>query len=94
MAMATGGYIEQGNGWATVITNGNYTFGNGGYIQPPQPQGYNILFASLCIQFGLDTKDQRDLFGSYFRSIPPNWTFEQTYEFLIEKAYVVKYGTN
>lgn len=51
-----------------------------------------LMFATICIAVGLDTQELRDKFRTYYIQVSQFWEDEHVYNYLIEKAYEVKYG--
>jgi len=79
------------------------SFSNGGYYLPNTGspftgQGVTVstqhpaLFAMVCLALGLDTVEQRAKFAVFYSRINLGWSPEDAYNFLIEKAYEIKFG--
>lgn len=83
-------------GEGDYIVGDTWTLPGGGVITSNSTWAYTqphpIMFVTICLVLGLDTLELRTKFRAFFNQVQPNWDYETTYNWLIEKAYNVKYG--
>ena len=98
---ATGGYVS-GKGNIVIDNGGYYTDPNTNVtnlitrtntqVQVLSNLSRKTMFTLACITLGLDTPELRRKFQAYFNQIDSTWPDDFLYDWLIQKAYEVKYG--
>ncbi len=79
-------YIDQNSKITDIITRTN------SQVQTLSSLTHKSMFVLACITLGLDTPELRSKFAYWFNQIDSNWPEDFIYEWLIQKAYEVKYG--